>query len=212
MKKIIVFYIIPALFLYSCIKPEVIPAPTPKVDLSAFFKGTINGTDVKWIQNVDDYECIPTKTKVTTQEKGKPSRASYFAEMKSESIKGSIRIGIGSVLWDYTLTDEPTKKLFNEFMLNNLTGKYSKDAAYGFEVQYTDKLGRTWYSDSLSKSGKIESFEFTGIKQESDIDFDYNKFIVTFNCYVYRTYTENNVTLKDSLPIDGAQFKGWFVR
>lgn len=198
-----------ALLIVGCIKPEIIPAPTQKVDLTAYFKGDINGTNIKWVQNVDDYDCFPTITKTTVQGTGQSSKAVYYAEMKSESVKGSVRIGIGSVLWDYNLTENPTMKLFSDFMNLNTKPRYSNNASYGFEVQYKDKLGRVWLSDSLTRGNSVQ---FIGVKQEADIDNDYSKFICRFNCKVYRSYIENLDTILDSIEIKNAEFKGWFTR
>ena len=212
MKKIIAFYILPGLLLFSCIKPEIIPAPEQKVVLSAYFKGKINNTDVKWYQNQEDYDCEPTKSKNTFQEQGKLSQAIYFAEMKSSTVKTAIKIGVGSVLWDYTTAEDPTKLLFDNFMtkLNSSKIKYSKEAIDGFEVKYTDKLGRAYYSSPTSVN--IQNVEFISVKQESDIDNDYSKFVSSFNCWVYRTYMEDTIKRIDSLHIEEGQFKGWFVR
>jgi len=210
MRKLGYLWFLPfALLIVGCIKPEIIPAPTQKVDLTAYFKGDINGTNIKWVQNVDDYDCFPTITKTTTQGTGQSSKAVYFAEMKSESVKGSVRIGIGSVLWDYNLTENPTMKLFSDFMNLNTKPRYSNNASYGFEVQYKDKLGRVWLSDSLTRGNSVQ---FIGVKQESDVDNDYSKFICRFNCKVYRTYIENLDTILDSIEIKNAEFKGWFTR
>jgi hypothetical protein len=210
MKKIGYLWFLPfAMLIVGCIKPEIIPAPTQKVDLTAYFKGDINGTNIKWVQNVDDYDCFPTITKTTVQGTGQSSKAVYYAEMKSESVKGSIKIGLGSVLWDYNLTENPTMKLFSEFMNLNTKPKYSNFAANGFEVQYKDKLGRVWLSDSLTRGNSVQ---FIGVKQESDIDNDYSKFICRFNCKVYRSYIENLDTILDSIEIKNAEFKGWFTR
>jgi len=210
MRKLGYLWFLPfALLIVGCIKPEIIPAPTQKVDLTAYFKGDINGTNIKWVQNVDDYDCFPTITKTTTQGTGQSSKAVYFAEIKSESVKGSVRIGIGSVLWDYNLTENPTMKLFSDFMNLNTKPRYSNNASYGFEVQYKDKLGRVWLSDSLTRGNSVQ---FIGVKQESDVDNDYSKFICRFNCKVYRTYIENLDTILDSIEIKNAEFKGWFTR
>lgn len=210
MKKLGYLWFLPfALLIVGCIKPEIIPAPTQKVDLSSYFKGDINGTNIKWVQNIDDYDCYPTITKTTVQGTGQSSKAVYFAEMKSESVKGSIKIGLGSVLWNFDATENPTMKLFSEFMNLNTKPKYSKNASYGFEVQYKDKLGRIWLSDSLTRGNSVQ---FIGVKQESDVDNDYSKFICRFNCKVYRKYIENLDTIRDSIEIKNAEFKGYYLR
>ena len=39
----------------SCTKHEIIPAPTPKVDLLAHFEGIIGGQFIEYTENVDGY-------------------------------------------------------------------------------------------------------------------------------------------------------------
>ena len=213
MKKLIYLWILPFTILVAvgCIKHEVIPAPTQTIDLTCYFKGSINSTDINWVQNIDDYDCYATITKTTIQDAGKLSKAVYYAEMKSSSIKGSIKIGLGSVLWDYNSTENPTLKLYSDFMNANTKPKYSNNGSFGFEVQYKDKSDRVWVSDSLTRGNNIQ---FIGVKQESDLGHDYSKFIARFNCYVYRTYIDavSKDTIKDSISIKNGEFKGWFTR
>jgi hypothetical protein len=211
MKKFGYLWFLPfAILIVGCVKPEIIPAPTQKVDLTAYLKGDINGTNIKWVQNVNDYNCFPTITKTTVQGTGQSSRAVYYAEMKSESVKGSVRIGIGSVLWDYNLTENPTSKLFSDFMNQNTKPKFSANSRFGFEVQYKDKFGNIWLSDSLSPGNSVQ---FIGVKQESDVNNDYSKFICRFNCTVYRSYlNDKKDTIIEQIDIKNTEFKGWFTR
>jgi hypothetical protein len=211
MRKLGYLWFLPfALLIIGCVKPEIIPAPTQKVDLTAYLKGIINGTNIKWVQNVDDYNCYPTITKTTVQGTGQSSKAVYYAEMKSESVKGSLKIGLGSVLWDYNLTENPTMKLFSDFMNLNTKPKYSPNSRFGFEVQYKDKFGNVWLSDTLTKGNSVQ---FIGVKQESDVNYDYSKFICRFNCKVYRSYlNDKKDTILDSILMQNVEFKGWFTR
>ena len=49
----------------SCTKHEVIPAPTPQVDLKCSFRGDIGGAFVEYTENVDNYSCFPSISKQT---------------------------------------------------------------------------------------------------------------------------------------------------
>jgi hypothetical protein len=67
-----------------------------------------------------------------------------------------------------------------------------------------------WLSDSLTKGNSVQ---FIGVKQESDIDYDYSKFVCRFNCKVYRSYIdEKKDTILDSILMQNVEFKGWFTR
>ena len=50
--------------LVSCIKHEVIPAPTPQVDLGAHFIGVINNTQTEYTDNVLGYSNNSFKVKI----------------------------------------------------------------------------------------------------------------------------------------------------
>ena len=211
MRKLGYLWFLPfALLIIGCVKPEIIPAPTQKVELTTYFKADINGTNVKWVQDGDDYNCYPTITKKTLQGTGVPSEAKYYAQIKSSSRIPTIKIGIGSVYWNFDVSENPTMKLFSEFMNLNTKPKYSKDAKFGFEVEYKDKDGNTWLSDSLTLGNSVQ---FIGVKQESDVTNDYSKFVCRFNCSVYRSYlNEKKDTIIEEIEIKNAEFKGWFTR
>lgn len=203
MKKIFFLYALPVILMYSCIKHEIIPAPEKKVELKAYFKGYIDSTDVDWRQNINDYACEATNSRNVTQDPGKKSSAIFYAEMISPSVKGSIRLGIGSIYWN-GIINNPTKEIFNTFMLNHTTPKYSTGAVDGVEIRFTDNFGKQWFSDSTSTD-----IEFTSMSPESDLTNDYMKFQVSFSCFVYRQIDEKT---KDSIEIKSGVFKGWFQR
>lgn len=191
----------------SCIDHEVIPAPEPSVDLFCQFTGTINSTNVTFTQNIDGYALTTTKAKILLPPPSLSS-AVYYSEILSSSLTPSIKLGLGSVTWDASTANEPTLTLFNNFHMNALTPAYSNSGTNGFEVTYKDGLGKTWVSQDNSVN--FQNVTFSNILQESDASGDYSKFTCDFNCYVYR---QDAITLLwDSLPIQNAQFKGWFKR
>lgn len=193
--------------LNSCIEHEVIPAPEPSVDLFCEFTGTINGTNVALTQNVNGYYLNTSKAKILLPPPSLSS-AVYYSEILSPSASTSIKVGLGSVTWDASTTNEPTLTLFNNFHLNTLTPAFSDNGTSGFEVTYRDGLGKTWVSHQNSVN--FQDVTFSSILQETDATGDYSKFTCDFTCYVYR---QDAVTLLwDSLPIQNAKFKGWFQR
>jgi hypothetical protein len=202
MKKIkftIAAFVALSLGLNSCIEHEVIPAPVPMVDLSCHFQGTINGTDVELTENVLGYYCNTSKAKILLPPPSLSS-AVYYSEILSAQTPISIKVGLGSVMWDMSTATDPTLALFNAFHTSNTTPVFSNGGATGFEVTYKDATGTSWVSDVT----------FSSISQESDTAGDYSKFTCTFDCYVYHT---NPTTLvEDSINIQAATYKGWFKR
>lgn len=210
MKKVIALFVFGSLFLAGCPKHEIIPAPTPKVSLESHFIGTINGTQVELTQNVDGYYLDATKVKVILPSPT-PSKASYFADMKSSQNLVSIRVGLGSATFDASASGgDPSLSVFNNFFTSNTSPVYAASADGGFEVVYRDGSGAVWTSDPAQSPQDVI---FTNIVQESDGTGDYSKFTCTFNCNVYRNTVDqsgNPITLQ--LPIQNAVLKGWFKR
>ncbi len=203
------------LLFSACIKHEVIPAPTPLVDLEAHFFGVINGTDKEYTDNVIGYANLSTKVKLI-QPPGGVSTAVYYAEMSSSQVIPKIKIGIGSVNFDSGVASNPTLTLFNNFFPANDNPLYSDFGAAGFEVSWTDAGGREWLSTESSMH-PTASVQFTGITQESDETGDYSKFICNFECLVYSLNPDSlaltpPVAWIDSLLIQDAIYNGWFKR
>jgi hypothetical protein len=201
--------------LASCIKHEVIPAPTPQADLYAHFTGVINNTQTDFTTNVLGYENVSYKVKVI-QPPGGNSTAVYYAEMESPSQTQSIAIGLGSVNFDSGVAADPPLALFEPFFPANDAPNYSNGGASGFEVVYTDPTSREWKSNELSNYAGATS-NFTGIQVESDDTGDYSKFICTFDCYVYGLNPDSLALMPpvahvDSFLIEDAVYNAWFKR
>ncbi len=208
MKKNVFFYLLPILFLISCIEHEIIPAPKQTVVLTSSFRGVIGGTDIKWLQNVDDYTCSPSQDKLITSSSDKLNSAIYKSKISSNSAKGQIQIALGSIYWinDAYATKLMFSNFFDAFKTNPPT--YSVGAKQGFEVKYTDNIGTEWVSDSASVSP--QNVTISNISYDSDLSKDYCFFTLTFNCHLYHLnpVTKNN----DFLEVKNAIFKGWFTR
>ena len=214
MKKVIALFVFGSVFLAGCPKHEIIPAPTPKVELESNFIGTINGSQIELTQNVDGYYLDATKTKLI-QPSPTPSTATYYANMKSSNGLVSIRVGLGTLQFDGSASSDPSLSAFNSYFTSVTEPLYSDMAAAGFEVVYRDGSGNIWTSDEASPIP--QDVIFTGITQESDGSGDYSKFTCTFDCVVYRdtpdlTTPDPNDMITLSMPITNAVFKGWFRR
>ena len=213
MKKVIALFVFGSVFLAGCPKHEIIPAPTPKVELESSFIGIVNGSQLELTQNVDGYYLDATKTKYI-QPSPTPSLATYYANMKSSNGLVSIRVGLGSLQFDGSASSDPSLTAFNSFFTSNTNPVYATGAANGFEVVYRDGSGNVWTSDA-SQPG--QTVEFTGIVQKSDGSGDYSKFTCTFTCNVYRDVPDTstpdpNDSITLSLAINNGILKGWFKR
>ena len=197
-----------SIIIMSCNKAEIIPPPEDKVELTCNFKGFIGNREINFIQNVNGYTCIPDIG--YNDLPGRPGERKYYADIKSITSPGSIRIGIGSLKFEKSQGNEPNLSAFSSYMLDNINFSYSKEAANGFEIRYTDELNQQWVSDPASKN--IKTILFTGTSIESDPINDYCKFSAIFSCWLYRTATINGTVTTDSLEIKDTQFKGWFSR
>ncbi len=205
MKKTIALFVFGSLFLAGCPKHEIIPAPTTKIDLNSTFIGNINGSDVELTQNVDGYYLDATKVKAIVPSPDLSSSI-YSADMKSDQTLVSIKVSLGSVMFDGSISQDPTINQFNSFYSTNTAPIYTTDAEDGFAVTYRDGNGGIWKTDPTMSGGNVL---FTNIVQESDDTGDYSKFSCNFDCIVYR-YINDTTTY--SLPITGATLNAWFKR
>jgi hypothetical protein len=210
-----------AILLFSftgCVDHEIIPAPTPHVELVCNFKGLVNGTDIELTQNVQGYYLSNTQSKIILPSPA-ASSAVYFADIKSDQSLRSVMVGLGSINWDASASSEPTLALFNVFMTANTNPAYSTAGSAGFEVKYRDNNGDIW----TSKPNDLgQAVTFSNIVQESDESGDYSKFTCTFTTTVYHTFMITTVDPitgaitvtpnEQSLIIANGIYKGWFKR
>ena len=228
-KKIVLVSLFAGLSIFSCVKHEVVPAPTPSVDLAAHFTGIINFTDVEYTEDVDGYnggssfdQYITTTGLDTTV---------YWGNMTSDLKTPTIAVGIGGIEWDAATLSTPSLNQFSTFFTTLATEvggvlpliPYFKDAKRGFKVVYKDNSGNVWQS-TLYHDGNllenpvtpIESPTFTSMKIESDNSGDYAKFVVNFGCELYRfvNYDTSNPPIPnyDTIRIEEGVFDGWIKR
>lgn len=195
----------------SCIEHEVIPAPSPKLELECSFEGMVGNQFIEYTENVNGYYGFPSIAKQTA---GGVTSAQYFFSLKSDTEPQGIRIGLGSLSWnDASGTQVPALELFNGFFTTNTSPAYSDDALNGFEVSFYAAGGQQWVSRENSTFN--QTVEFSNIVQEQDETGDYSKFTATFDCWLYYTYTDPNPPfdiLTDSMLVENAVLKGWFKR
>jgi hypothetical protein len=209
--KSLLIIVFTTLFILSCIKHEIIPAPTPTVELKSKFTGTINGVPKELVEGVSGYTCIPTQEKnlVNSPEL---SSVIFYSQITSSTATPAIKIGIGKLYWDTGVSSDPTVGDFNSFFTatSNILPPYKNDCSSGFNVEYIDENG-TKYS-SNENSVNFKDAKFTNITQESDASGDYSKFLCTFNCYVYYSSGPSPAPGLDSVRIQNGQLKGWFKK
>ena len=212
--------LIGTLFITSCIKHEVIPAPEPQVDLDAHFEGLVGGSFLEYTENVDGYYGL---SELATQSAGGVSNAQYTFSMISPSELPSIKISMGSLTWnDASGATIPALTLFNSFFQANDAPAYSNMALSGFQVTFRDASGLDWKSDEASPVQNVY-IDPLSIVQESDANGDYSKFNMTFDCPIYHTYSVVDISVPATIPatmrdsigtiqIDQASYRGWFQR
>lgn len=232
-KKFILVSIFAALAIFSCTKPEVVPAPAPVVDLEAHFEGLINGTDVEYTEDVDGYNGTSTFEQYITTT-GLDTTV-YFSSMESDLNTPVLKVGIGGISFDAATLNVPSLNQFTAFfsgLIDDGTGNppvvnYSKDAKQGFLVSYTDKDGNVWLSTLYHDGELIDENNlmpiklpvFSNLTFESDNSGDYTKFTISFGCRLYRFkkyYTLPGDATQyrdyDTIIIEDAVYNGWIKR
>ncbi len=197
------------LTISSCIKHEVIPAPTPKVDLYCYFAGNIGGDSTEFTQNVD-YEGV---SGINYEDNfGVATTKYYFTMSPTGASLEAIGVMLGSISWSIASgASSPSLGVFNNFFIQNDQPVYTDGADNGFMVMYTDVQGRLW----TSREGVVNPQDvlFTDIRQDSDEEGDYSMFRCDFNCHVYRDYfDEFGDPQTDSIKIQNGLIQGWFER
>ncbi len=197
--------------LGSCIEHEVIPAPTPTVDLASSFEGNIGGQFIEYTRFVAGYDGV---SDISIQSQFGTNTAQYSFAMMSDQSPAYVRVRMGSIVWsDGSGTYRPELSLFNAFFSTNTDPDYSDGALNGFEVTYRTAYDSVFVSREGSTYLHNVAFDPASIIQESDESGDYSKFTCTFNCYVYNDYVDEfGDPQTDSILIQNAIYKGWFKR
>ncbi|MBU2018092.1 MAG: hypothetical protein KJ941_00480 [Bacteroidetes bacterium] len=198
----------------GCNKPEVIPAPSERIELKQHFIGTINGTQVEWTKNVDGYKNI-TASEYEIDTALYIFHWKYYAGMASEADPKTVRIGIGSLQHDPNVRADPSIESFKNFVAKfgdpNTAPGFSDNASDGFEVQYVDPAGSRQKSDETNPG----TYTFTNLQYKEDQNGEYMTFVCKFSATVYdkRRDTAKMIdTIHKLSVIQDATFTGYFKR
>lgn len=195
--------------LSSCIKHEVIPAPTPRVDLPASFTASLNGFGYEIIKDVDGYSCKASQAKELLPTP-QLSNMIYYSSLQSQEKLDFIQIGIGKLKFNADHNLDPSLVAFKDFFADNPTRNFSNSAEDGVEIIFRDGNGKIWKSD---ESIPGQSFEFTEVVQESDEFGDYLKFTAKFNAVlVFDIADVDHPDYGSITTIENATFQGYFKR
>lgn len=197
-----------ALLLFSsCIKHEIIPPPSPKVDLPASFIGSLNGATYEIIKDVDGYFCKGTQTKQLNPTP-QLSTVIYYSSLQSESKIDFLQIGIGKLKYNADYNIDPSLEDFNNYFNDNLSPNYSAGADDGVEIVYRDSQGMIWISDPDLPG----TFVFTKLSQESDETGDYMKFTAKFSAVLSLSVDEDHEDFGSTIQFENGIFEGFFMK
>ncbi|MCO5259808.1 MAG: hypothetical protein M9916_06660 [Crocinitomicaceae bacterium] len=194
--------------LFSCNKREIIPAPTPKVDLKNHFYGKINGTAVELTQNVNGYTGASGVDLIINA--NALDSAIYHSIFSSSNSSQQVNIAHGCIVFDANASERPSVQTFESFYQSglNLSPLFNANGLNGFSFSFTDGAGKEW------KSKTFGTANYTKMAIESDESGDYAKYKVEFETKVYNTHldvvTQNYVT--DSMTVTDAVYTGWYKR
>lgn len=189
----------------SCIKHEVVPAPTPKIELSASFSASLGGSPYELINDVDGYYCEATQSKLINPTP-QPSTVVYFSAIKSQQKLDYVQIGIGKLSFNAVTKSVPTLVAFTNYFKDMGPIAFSNDALNGVQIIYRDGSGGVWFSDENMTDP--QSFALTSVSQESDESGDYTVFTANFSA----SLVDNIAVPTDTIRFDNAVFKGYFKR
>lgn len=230
-KNLLIVSIFAGLAILSCTKHEVIPAPTPLVELEAHFTGLVNGSDVEYTEDVEGYNGTSSFDQYITTT-GLDTTV-YYSSMESDLATPIIKIGIGGISFDAASLSVPSLNQFTDFftgLVDDGTGNppvinYSLSGKQGFVVSFKDNNGNL-YTSSMFHDGQlfenvspIELPTFSNMTLESDNSGDYAKFTVKFGCELYRfvryyTIPPSNTQYReyDTITIENGVYSGWIKR
>ncbi|HTO38371.1 MAG TPA: hypothetical protein VL021_08105 [Brumimicrobium sp.] len=193
----------------SCIKHEVIPAPTPRVDLPASFVASLNGESYEIIKDVQGYVCKATQAKELLPTP-QLSNVIYYSALQSDSKLDFIQIGVGRLKFNADQSLDPSLGIFTNYFLDNPVHDFSNSAQDGVQIVYRDATGNIWISDEDDNAAN--NLEFITLKQESDEKGDYMKFTAKFNVILKLDVDSTHPDFGETLVISNATFQGYFKR
>ncbi|MFA5575198.1 MAG: hypothetical protein WC994_09140 [Brumimicrobium sp.] len=201
--------LIGVLLFTSCIKHEVIPAPTKLVDLPASFIGALDGATYEIIKDVDGYYCQADQSKILNPSPAM-STIIYHSTLRSDEKVDYMRLEIGSLKFNQDNGLDASLNDFDDFFTSELTRDFTDGAVDGVRIFFQDGDGKIWISDPSSPTN---SFVFTKLSQESDENGDYMKFTAKFNVtLLFDTDDVDHPNYGATRQIDAGIFQGFFKR
>lgn len=197
----------------SCNKREIIPAPEPVVELKNHFYGKINSSDVELTLNVNGY--VGSSDLDLIVNSNTLDSAIYLSSMSSPTHNQAVKVGHGSLLFDWGTSERPTLASFESFFKSaiNLQPIFSVRGLNGFYFIYVDASGKEWKSNQ-NHAYLNENVTYLSTVKESDSSGDYMKFKVEFETYIYHTYLNivDSLYYTDSMLVTDAVYTGWYKR
>ena len=195
--------------LPSCIEHEVIPPPTPVVELECSFGGVFNGEEYSFSQFAG-IECEPAQEKLITPAP-QASRVTYFSTIRGANVLDLIQLNIGELLFQPTAnSSNPTLNEFEAFFKSDTEPDFKADSKDGVEIVYRDESGRVWYSSPVDSLNE-QFFKFTSLELDSDENGDFMLFTANFSCNLY-LYDEETEEPIDTIAVENAVYRNHFKR
>lgn len=198
----------------SCVEPEVIPAPTPQLNMKEHFIGTINGSQIEWTKNVNGYRIRP-ENDFLLDTVNYDFGWRFYTGMGSETDPKTVKIGIGALEHDPNVQADPSIESFKNFVMQfadpATAPPFSTNAAAGFEVQYRDASGELLKSVETNPG----TYAFSNIQYKEDQNGEYMTFVCDFSATVFsfrRDTATNMDTIYKQAEITNARLSGYFRR
>lgn len=182
MKKTILLAIT-AIGLGSCVKHEVIPAPTPPVPVVTFecsFNGQIDGTSKSFISGQGGFTCTHLK-KVETAT-GEPTTGKWDNEIQHSSSQELLQLRHGKMTWANTMA-LPLTTDWKAFYQGDQTPGIAEDGDGGVQLTYIDNTGTSFSTQDTSTYNN--SIVYTFMEADSASNGLFLKFTASVNCKVY---------------------------
>lgn len=187
------------LALTSCVKHEVIPAPTPPVPTVTYdcsFIGEVDGTSKSLIAGQNGFYCNENKVIATVTQQ--PTTGIWFSEILHPSSAEKAKLSHGQMSWPET-DNLPSTLDWRTFYLNNPSPLIADDAIGGVEFSYTDNTGTEFTTQDTSVYNSTINYTF--LEADSASNGLFIKYTATINCKVYSEAGASKI-------ISGATMKG----
>lgn len=198
------------LFMSSCERHEVIPAPDPVIEYDCSFSAIVSDTiNVLYSEGVDGYNCVSDVSKLINSGAG-DNEAICSDEIYSDdnNFSGAAELKHGSILWG---SDEnvPPRDVFEQFF-DASTVPFSYEGSSGVEIIWYDSSGTDWFSVDTAD---MNQFEYTSIDFKED-SMEYALFEAKFQCKIAKFVKNSGGDIIDTTyrELKDGIFKGRYTR